>query len=101
MQGCCGSKCAARGDGPAWLAQAHAEMDAHAGSLGKLIELAARDEASGLDDAPWPPHFRKVAGEATRVAPSRARAAAKKARTMAKNEGTAATIASTVAKKKP
>src|SRR5947207_1730576 len=83
------------------LGDAHAEMDAHAGSLGKLIELAARDEASGLDDAPWPPHFRKVAGEATRVAPSRARAAAKKARTMAKNEGTAATIASTVAKKKP
>ena len=83
------------------LGDAHAEMDAHAGSLGKLIELAARDEASGLDNAPWPPHFRKVAGEATRVAPSRARAAAKKARTMAKNEGTAATIASTVAKKKP
>ncbi len=57
---------------------AHAEMDLHAGSLEKLLELAARDEANGMGDAPWPPHFRKMAGEATRVAPSRARSAAKK-----------------------
>ncbi|HJP93131.1 MAG TPA: non-homologous end-joining DNA ligase [Pyrinomonadaceae bacterium] len=57
----------------------HAEMDAFAGSLEKLLELADRDEASGLGDAPWPPHFRKMAGEGTRVAPSRA--AAKKKRT--------------------
>ena len=56
----------------------HAGMDADAGSLEKLLELAAKDEASGLGDAPWPPHFRKMAGEATRVAPSRARSAAKK-----------------------
>ena len=35
----------------------------HAGSLEKLLELAARDEAEGLGDAPWPPHFRKMAGE--------------------------------------
>jgi DNA ligase D-like protein (predicted polymerase) len=56
----------------------HAEMDAHAGSLEKLLELAARDEAAGIGDAPWPPHFRKMAGESTRVAPSRARTAAKK-----------------------
>ena len=40
-----------------------------AGSLEKLLELAARDEASGLGDAPWPPHFRKTEGEAPRVAP--------------------------------
>jgi bifunctional non-homologous end joining protein LigD len=50
----------------------HAGMDAAAGSLEKLLELAARDEAAGLGDAPWPPHFRKMAGEAPRVAPSRA-----------------------------
>jgi len=56
----------------------HAGMDADAGSLEKLLELAAKDEASGLGDAPWPPHFRKMAGEATRVAPSRGRSAAKK-----------------------
>jgi DNA primase len=40
----------------------HAEMDRHAGSLEPLLELAARDEAEGLGDAPWPPHFRKMAG---------------------------------------
>jgi DNA ligase D-like protein (predicted polymerase) len=59
----------------------HAEMDAEAGSLERLLELAAQDEAAGLGDAPWPPHFRKMEGEAVRVAPSRARSAAKKPRT--------------------
>ena len=57
----------------------HAEMDAHAGSLEKLLELAAKDEASGLKDAPWPPHFRKMEGEAARVMPSRAKGAPKAA----------------------
>ena len=56
----------------------HAEMDSAAGSLEKLLELAERDEAEGLGDAPWPPHFVKMAGEAPRVAPSRARSAAAK-----------------------
>ena len=51
----------------------HEGMDAAAGSLEKLLELADRDEAAGLGDAPWPPHFRKMKGEGTRVAPSRAR----------------------------
>lgn len=51
----------------------HAAMDSHSGSLEPLLELAARDEAGGLGDAPWPPHFRKMEGEPTRVAPSRAR----------------------------
>ena len=55
------------------LGDAHAEMDTHAGSLDDLLELAARDEAAGLGDAPWPPHFVKMAGEAPRVQPSRAR----------------------------
>src|SRR4051794_30602080 len=59
---------AARGD-------PHAGIDAAPGSLGPLLELAARDDAAGLTDAPWPPHFRKMEGEAPRVAPSRARAA--------------------------
>jgi bifunctional non-homologous end joining protein LigD len=56
----------------------HAGMDGSAGSLEKLLELAAQDEAAGLGDAPWPPHFRKAEGEAPRVQPSRARSAAKK-----------------------
>ena len=56
----------------------HVDMNADPGSLEKLLELAAEDEAAGLGDAPWPPHFRKMEGEAPRVAPSRARSTAKK-----------------------
>jgi bifunctional non-homologous end joining protein LigD len=63
------------------LGDPHAGMDDAPGSLEKVLELAARDEASGLGDAPWPPHFRKMDGEAPRVAPSRAKSAAKKPRT--------------------
>ena len=59
----------------------HADIDGAAGSLEKLLELAAKDEAAGLGDAPWPPHFRKMEGEAPRVAPSRAKSVAKKPRT--------------------
>src|SRR5206468_6530693 len=50
-----------------------ATIDDHPGSLEALLELAARDEAGGLGDAPRPPHFAKQAGEGRRVAPSRAR----------------------------
>lgn len=57
------------------LGDPHAGMGAHAGSLEALLELAARDEAEGLGDAPWPPHFAKGADEPARVAPSRARRA--------------------------
>ena len=49
------------------LGDPHAGMDAAPGSLEKLLELAAEDEAAGLGDAPWPPHFRKMEGEAPRV----------------------------------
>jgi DNA ligase D-like protein (predicted polymerase) len=63
------------------LGDPHATMDAFAGSLDALLDLAARDEAAGLGDAPWPPHFRKMDGEAPRVAPSRAKGPAKKPRT--------------------
>ena len=59
----------------------NAQMDDAAGSLEQLLDLAARDEAAGLGDAPWPPHFRKMEGEPTRVAPSRAKSAAKKTAT--------------------
>jgi bifunctional non-homologous end joining protein LigD len=56
----------------------HAGMDASSGSLEKLLELADKDEAAGIADAPWPPHFRKMEGEAARVMLSRAKSAAKK-----------------------
>ncbi len=58
----------------------HAGMNAAPGSLDPLLELADRDQADGLGDAPWPPHFRKMEGEAPRVAPSRARPAVKQTR---------------------
>jgi DNA ligase D-like protein (predicted polymerase) len=59
----------------------HAAMNDAPGSLEPLLELAARDEKDGLGDAPWPPHFRKMEGEAPRVAPSRAKTAKKAPRT--------------------
>jgi DNA ligase D-like protein (predicted polymerase) len=63
------------------LGDPHANIDAAPGSLEKLLELAARDEAAGLADAPWPPHFRKMGGEERRVAPSRAKSGVKRPRT--------------------
>jgi bifunctional non-homologous end joining protein LigD len=45
---------------------ASAGIDKAAGSLDKLLELAA-----GQPDAPWPPHYRKQKGEPPRVAPSK------------------------------
>ena len=51
-------------------------MDEAVGSLDGLLELAARDEAAGLPDAPWPPHYEKQTGEAPRVQPSKRRTAA-------------------------
>jgi DNA ligase D-like protein (predicted polymerase) len=57
----------------------HAEMDGAVGSIEPLLELAARDEANGLADAPWPPNFPKMEGEAPRVAPSRAKGGKKAA----------------------
>jgi DNA ligase D-like protein (predicted polymerase) len=50
-----------------------AEIDDVHHSLEPLLELAARDEAGGLGDAPWPPHFAKQKGEPRRVQPSKAR----------------------------
>jgi DNA ligase D-like protein (predicted polymerase) len=51
----------------------HAKIDDAVGSLDGLIALADRDDAAGLGDAPWPPHFAKQSGEAPRVMPSRAK----------------------------
>jgi hypothetical protein len=50
------------------------DMDDAAGSLDALLALADKDEAAGLGDAPWPPHYDKQAGEPPRVQPSKRRA---------------------------
>ncbi|HJR26906.1 MAG TPA: non-homologous end-joining DNA ligase [Acidimicrobiales bacterium] len=41
--------------------------------LTPLLDWSARDLASGLQDAPWPPVYPKMPNEPPRVAPSRAR----------------------------
>ncbi len=54
-----------------------ADMDSAVGSIGGLLGLAERDEAAGLPDAPWPPHFVRQDGEEPRVQPSKRRAGRK------------------------
>jgi DNA ligase D-like protein (predicted polymerase) len=51
----------------------HSGIDRQAGSLDALLELSARHEREGLEDAPWPPHYRKQPGEPPRVQPSKRR----------------------------
>jgi DNA ligase D-like protein (predicted polymerase) len=51
----------------------HAGMDEAPCSLERLLELSDRHAREGLGDAPWPPHYRKQAGEPPRVQPSRRR----------------------------
>jgi hypothetical protein len=60
---------AERGD--AW-----AGIDSAVGSLDALLELSASQEAAGLGDAPWPPHYKKQRDEPPRVAPSRRKVSA-------------------------
>jgi len=55
---------------------ASAGIDGAPGSLEALLELSASQEATGLGDAPWPPHYKKQEDEPPRVAPSRRRGAA-------------------------
>ena len=50
-----------------------AGIDGAIGSLEAVLELSRRDETEGLGDAPWPPNYRKQAGEPPRVQPSRQR----------------------------
>ena len=70
----------------------NAGMDVHPGTLDALLEMAARDEASGIGDAPWPPHFKKMEGEPSRVQPSKAR--------VPKNAATRKSVEDTVATSK-
>ena len=48
-------------------------IDNHPGDLGSLLEMVAEDEANGVGDAPWPPHYLKMPGEPPRVQPSKRR----------------------------
>jgi bifunctional non-homologous end joining protein LigD len=53
------------------LGDRHAEIDDRPCGLESLLELSAQQEAAGLGDAPWPPHYRKQEGEPPRAQPSR------------------------------
>ena len=55
------------------LGDVGAGIDDAVGSLDGLLELSARDEATGLGDAPWPPNYAKQPGEPPRVQPSKRR----------------------------
>jgi bifunctional non-homologous end joining protein LigD len=66
-------------------------MDEAAGSLDGLLELARRDEAAGLPDAPWPPHYEKQTGEAPRVQPSKRRSSQSPAAAASAASGTSGT----------
>lgn len=55
-------------DGDPWAGMYDAPQD-----LAPLLARAREDEEAGLPDAPWPPEYPKMPGEATRVAPSRAK----------------------------
>jgi bifunctional non-homologous end joining protein LigD len=55
------------------LGDRHEGIDRHPGSLERLLELSAQHERDGLGDAPWPPHYKKQAGEPPRVQPSKRR----------------------------
>jgi len=61
---------------PAWVAEhgdAWASMNDAPQSLEPFLEMVRADQAAGLQDAPWPPVYPKMAGEPPRVAPSRAK----------------------------
>ena len=49
----------------------HAAIDDAPQTLEPLLALSASQEEKGQGDAPWPPHYRKAAGEPRRAPPSR------------------------------
>jgi DNA ligase D-like protein (predicted polymerase) len=48
-----------------------AGIDDAPGDLTPLLDMVAADEANGIGDAPWPPHYHKMPGEPPRVQPSK------------------------------
>src|SRR2546427_2382606 len=75
------SRLAQRGD-------ASAGIDDAVGSLDSLLALSASQEAAGLGDAPWPPHYKKQGDEPPRVAPSRRKDARVKEKGSGRREST-------------
>ena len=69
------------------LGDVGAGIDDAVGSLEPLLAMAERDEAAGVPDAPWPPHYEKQAGEAPRVQPSKRRAPAVRPAAPGKSSG--------------
>jgi hypothetical protein len=61
------------------LGDLHAAIDEHPGSIVGLLELSARHEREGLQDAPWPPQYRKAPDEPKRAPPSKRRVSASSA----------------------
>ncbi len=57
----------------AQIGDRHAGIDERVGSLDRLLELSAQQERAGQGDAPWPPNYKKQAGEPPRVQPSKRR----------------------------
>ena len=57
----------------AQLGDRHAGIDGPVCSLDRLLELSASQERAGQGDAPWPPNYKKQAGEPPRVQPSKRR----------------------------
>jgi bifunctional non-homologous end joining protein LigD len=51
----------------------HEGIDESVGTLDALLELSRLQAELGQGEAPWPPHYKKQAGEPPRTAPSRAR----------------------------
>ncbi|MGH9142443.1 MAG: non-homologous end-joining DNA ligase [Vicinamibacterales bacterium] len=52
----------------------HLGIDERPCSIAALLDLSVQQERDGQGDAPWPPHYRKQAGEPARVQPSKRRA---------------------------
>jgi DNA primase len=56
------------------LGDVQAAIDDSLCNLRVLLEWVERDEAAGVGEAPYPPHFPKMPGEPRRVQPSKKRA---------------------------
>src|SRR5262249_16170413 len=75
------ARCAERG-------AARAGVDSRGAPLAAAPELPASQEGEGLEDAPWPPHYKKQRDEPPRVAPSRRKASGRRTERRGHREST-------------